>query len=69
MKLEMNIGGKLLIVPGQRVYLLDIIDYFTKWIEVEAFAQVKDREIKNFIWKNVIYQFGLPKEIVTANGS
>ena len=25
--------------------------------------------MKNFIWKNVIYCFGVPKEIVTDNGS
>lgn len=49
--------------------MLAVIDYFTKWIEEEAFAQVKDREVKSFIWKNVICRFGLPKEIVTDNGS
>ena len=65
----MNIVGKLPTAPGQRVYMLAATDYFTKWIEVEAFHQVCDREVKNFIWKNVIYMFGVPKEIVTDNGS
>ena len=46
-----------------------VIDYFTKWIEAEAFYQVRDREVKNFIWKKVICRFGVPKEIVTDNGS
>ena len=53
----------------QRVYMLMVKDSFTKWIEAEAFHQVCDREVKNFIWKNVIYCFGVPKEIVTDNGS
>ena len=49
--------------------MLAVTDYFTKWIEAEAFHQVRDREVKNFIWKNVICRFGVPKEIVTDNGS
>ena len=49
--------------------MLVVTDYFTKWIEAEAFHQVHDREVKNFIWKNVICRFNVPKEIVTNNGS
>ena len=48
--------------------MLAITDYFTKWIEAEAFHQVRNREVKNFIWKNVICRFGVPKEIVIDNG-
>ncbi|KAL5574856.1 hypothetical protein UlMin_016555 [Ulmus minor] len=69
MKWGMDIVGKLPTAPGQRVYMLAVTDYFTKWIEAEAFHQVRDREVKNFIWKNVICRFGVPKEIVTDNGS
>ena len=61
--------GQLLAAPKQQVYMLATTDYFTKWIEVEAFHQVRDREVKNFIWKNMICRFGVPKEIVTNNGS
>ena len=61
--------GKLPTAPGQRVYMLPVTDYFTKWVEAEAYHQVYDREVKIFIWKNVICHFGVPKEIVTKNGS
>ena len=40
-----------------------------KWVEAEAYHQIRDREVKNFIWKNIICRFGVPKEIVTDNGS
>ncbi|KAL5549326.1 hypothetical protein UlMin_004557 [Ulmus minor] len=69
MKWGMDIVGKLPTAPGQRVYMLAVTDYFTKWVEAEAYHQVRDREVKNFIWKNVICRFGVPKEIVTDNGS
>ena len=49
--------------------MLAVIDYFTKWIKAKAFHQVRDHKVKNFIWKNVIWNFGVPKEIVTDNGS
>lgn len=37
--------------PGQRVFVLAVTDYFTKWIEVEAFSKVRDCEVIQFIWK------------------
>ncbi|KAL5580502.1 hypothetical protein UlMin_012944 [Ulmus minor] len=69
MKWGMDIVGKLPTAPGQRIYMLAVTDYFTKWVEAEAYHQVRDREVKNFIWKNVICRFGVTKEIVTDNGS
>ena len=69
MKWGIDIVGKLPTAPKQRVYMLAVTDYFTKWIEAEAFHQVQDRKVKSFIWKNVIYHFGVPNEIVTDNGS
>ena len=38
-------------------------------VEAEAYHQIRDQEVKNFIWKNIICRFGVPKEIVTDNGS
>ena len=49
--------------------MLVVTNYFTKWVEAEAYHQVRDQEVKNFIWKNVICLFRVPKEIVTDNGS
>ena len=69
MKWGIDIVGKLSTAPSQCVYMLVVTDYFTKWVEVEAYHQVRDREVKNFIWKNVICHFGVLKEIVTDNGS
>ena len=48
-KWGMDIVGKLPTAPSQRVYMLTVTDYFTKWVEVKAYHQVRDREVKNFI--------------------
>ena len=34
----MDIAGKLLIAASSKVFILAMTDYFSKWIEVEAFV-------------------------------
>ena len=53
----------------QRRFVLVLTDYFTNWIETEAVPQVTDKEVRVFVWKNIICRHGLPYEIVTDNGS
>ncbi|XP_021733160.1 uncharacterized protein LOC110699980 [Chenopodium quinoa] len=69
MRWGMDIVGKLPAAPGQKVYMLALTDYFSKWIEADAFQQVRDKEVINFIWTNIICRFGVPSEIVCDNGS
>ena len=40
-----DIVGPLPIAPTQKKLLLVAIDYFSKWIEAEAFASIKDKEV------------------------
>lgn len=56
----MDIVGPLLIRLAQKKLLLITIDYFSKWVEREAYVNIKDKEIVKFVWKNIIYQFGIP---------
>ncbi|KAJ9537370.1 hypothetical protein OSB04_030103 [Centaurea solstitialis] len=69
MRWGMDIVGKLPPAPGQKVYLLVLTDYFSKWIEAGAFSQIRDKEVISFIQKNIIYRFGIPAEIMCDNGS
>ena len=69
MKLAMDIVGPLPLASGQRKCILAIINYYSKWVEADALAQVKEKDVENFIWKEVIYRFRLPKEIVADNGT
>ena len=49
-------------------FLLVAIDYFTKWVEVEALATITEARIRSFVWKNIIYRFGIPRMIISDNG-
>ena len=44
------------------------IDYFTKWVEAEALATITEARIQNFVWKNIIYRFRIPRTIISDNG-
>ena len=49
-------------------YLLTGTDYFTKWVEVEPMANIKDVDAKRFVWKNIVTRFGIPRTLISDNG-
>ena len=51
----------------QLKFLVVGIDYFTKWVEAEALATITEKNVCNFIWKNIIYRFGIPIVLVSNN--
>ena len=44
-----DIVGPLPLAPAQKKLLLVATDYFSKWIEADAFASIKDRDVTWFI--------------------
>ena len=44
------------------------IDYFTKWTEAEALANIQDVDVKKFVWKNIVTRFGVPDSLISDNG-
>ena len=47
--------------------MIVVIDYFTKWIKAEPLTKITRKNAKNFVWKNIVYQFGISKVIITEN--
>ena len=45
-----------------------VIDYFTKWVEVEPLTKITQQNNKNFVWKNIVCRFGVPRVLVSDNG-
>jgi hypothetical protein len=50
-------------------YILAIMDYFTKWVEVIPMKSVTSKDVVNFIKEHVIHRFGIPQTITTDGGS
>ena len=63
-----DIVGPLPTASTQKKLLLVATDYFSKWIKVEAFAFIKDKEVVQFIWKKIVCRFEIPQSIVIDNG-
>ena len=53
---------------GNKKYLLVGTDYFTKWVEVEPLANIRDVDVKRFIWENIVTRFGVPHVLISDNG-
>jgi hypothetical protein len=49
-------------------FILAIIDYFTKWVEVVPMKSVTSKDVINFIKEHVIHRFGIPQTITTDEG-
>ena len=49
-------------------FLVVGIDYFTKWVEVEPLAKIVQKNVKNFVWKNIVCKFGVPRVLISDNG-
>ena len=43
-------------------------DYFTKWVEAEPLANIRDADAKKFIWRNIVTRFGVPRILISDNG-
>ena len=63
-----NIIGPLPQGKRQVRFLLVTIDYFTKWVEVEALTTITEAKVQNFVWKNIVCRFGIPRMIIFDNG-
>ena len=45
----MEIVGPLPVTTAQKKFLLVATDYFRKWVEAEAYASIKDKDISKFV--------------------
>ena len=49
-------------------FLLITIDYFMKWVKAEALITITEAKVQNFVWKNIVCRFGIPRKIISNNG-
>ena len=60
--------GPFLIAVRQLKFLIVGIDYFTKWVVTETLATIMEKNVRNFVWRYIIYRYGIPKVLVSNNG-
>ena len=53
---------------GNQRFVLVAVDYFTKWAKAEALANIRDVDVKMFMWRNIVTRFGVSESLVSDNG-
>ena len=66
---SMGIGlGPFPTAVRQLKFLEVSIDYFTKWVEVEALSTITEKNVRSFVWKNIICKYSIIRVLVSENG-
>ena len=63
----MDIVGPFPKAKGNKRWFLVGTDYFTKWVEAEPLANIRDMDAKRFVYKNIVTQFGIPHTLISDN--
>ena len=53
----------------EKKYILVCMDYVTKWVEAKSLFRATEKSVVEFIYEEIFTQFGVPREIVTDQGS
>ena len=53
---------------GKR-YILVCTDYVTKWAEAKALVRATEQTVVNFLFEEIFVRYGVPREIVTDQGT
>ncbi|CAF3407328.1 unnamed protein product [Rotaria socialis] len=64
----MDIMGPFPTTARQKRFLLVIVDYFTRWIELFPLNSITSIDITNILTNEIFSKYGLPKHIVSDNG-
>ncbi|XP_028101817.1 uncharacterized protein K02A2.6-like [Camellia sinensis] len=65
----LDIVGPLARGTRNRRFFITATDYFTKWVEVKALANIKKADTKWFVMRNVVVRFGIPWILIVDNGT
>ncbi|PNY14150.1 gag-pol polyprotein, partial [Trifolium pratense] len=63
----MDILGPFTRGIHQNKFLIVVVDYFTKWVEVEPLSDITSFRILRFFKRDVLCRFGIPQVVVTDN--
>ena len=54
--------------PRQKRFLLVIVDYFTRWVELFALRQTTATHMTNIVVDEIVCPYGVPRYILSDNG-
>nr|GEV72178.1 reverse transcriptase domain-containing protein [Tanacetum cinerariifolium] len=60
----MDVLGLLTEAPGKIRFIIMAVDYFTKWIDAKPLAKTTGKEVKKFVWDNIVGSLTFRSEAV-----
>ena len=49
-------------------YTVVPVDYFTKLVKAEPIVAITSKKMQSFVWRFIVYRFGIPQKLVSNNG-
>ena len=68
-KWALDFVGPISPMSHKMKYILVCTDYVFKWVEAKALFRAIEKSMVEFIYEEIFTQFGVPREIVTDQGS
>ena len=68
-KLALDFVGPIFPMSHKNKYILVCTDYVTKWVEAKALFRITEKSVVEFIYEEIFTRFGVPREIVTNQGT
>jgi len=68
-KWALDFVGPISPPSKQKRYILECTDYVTKWVEAKADPFATENVVVSFLFKDIFTRFGVPREIVTEQGT
>lgn len=50
------------------MHVVVAIDYFTKWVEVEALSRITKKKTTDFVCRNLVCRYGILYSLIADNG-
>ena len=68
-KWALDFVGPISPMSSKKKYILVCMDYVTKWVEAKFFFRATKKSVVEFIYEEIFTQSGVPREIVTYQGT
>jgi hypothetical protein len=59
--------GKLTPAQGNYTFVVDSVEYFTKFVEAKPVTNITSATIQKFFWQSIICRDGVPQQITIEN--
>ena len=68
-KWDLDFIAPISLMCCKKKYILVCTDYVTKCVEAKALFRATEKSVVEFIYEEIFTRFGVPREIVTDQGS